>query len=193
VDGARFDAITRSLSEPVRRRRLVVGFVAGALGLVGVRPTDAAACRAPSLVCREHANCCSGRCGPKDRTGRRRCRCQSPHNCPVPDACHEATCAAGVCGTVPVTPVATLADCGGRCDDLSSAAAVTLCSQTVPCPRCADCAALGCAPGGVAGIGPAGIGLYCTVATFDGFCSTFTDCPVGHGCFGVNCLPICTG
>jgi hypothetical protein len=72
MDGSRFDSLTRSLAVSGSRRRLLGGFAAGALGLVGLREVDAA-CRNVGLICRENANCCSGYCGPKDKTGRRRC------------------------------------------------------------------------------------------------------------------------
>lgn len=55
-------------------------------------------CSDAGRTCREHANCCSKLCGPKDATGRRRCLCQSIADCPAPDQCHVATCVAGVCG-----------------------------------------------------------------------------------------------
>jgi hypothetical protein len=75
VDASRFDALTRSLTGTGSRRRLLGGFVAGAIGLAGWRGSDGRTCSARGTVCREHATCCSGLCGEKDRTGRRRCAC----------------------------------------------------------------------------------------------------------------------
>jgi hypothetical protein len=120
LDGSRFDALTRSLSEPGTRRRVLAGIAAGALGLAGLRPAGAVTCRTPGLTCRVDANCCSGLCA-KDATGRRRCRCQSPGDCPLPDACHKATCTAGVCGAVAtvdlLTDPANCGRCGRTCPD----------------------------------------------------------------------------
>ena len=73
MDDRSFDAFARSFARSSRRRlakRLLGGTAAGLLGLVGA-DAAAATCRRPGDVCRENANCCSGSCGPKDRTGRR--------------------------------------------------------------------------------------------------------------------------
>lgn len=198
VDSSRFDDVTRVISASGSRRRLVSSLAAGALGLVWLGRTEAAVCRSVGSVCREHANCCSGRCGAKDRTGRRQCVCQTDADCPgYGDRCREVACENGVCTSDAVTPVVTLADCGGRCNG-ALAASVTLCEQTVTCPECADCFALGCPGGGGGLFGPApGRAIYCLATTAsDGSCgSSSTDCPAGpHVCsFLGNCYPICLG
>src|SRR4051812_8148611 len=73
MDARSFDALAKAVSAPGSRRRLVAGLVAGALGLAGVRPADAVACRGDGAVCREHANCCFKVCSPPDAQHRRRC------------------------------------------------------------------------------------------------------------------------
>jgi hypothetical protein len=123
MDGSRFDDIARSLASPATRRRFFAGLVGSALGLAGFRGVDAAECRAAGRVCSAHATCCSGRCGAKDRTGRRTCACPTgtafcggrcvdpatafqtdPANCGAcgnrcPRAeCLVTTCSGGICG-----------------------------------------------------------------------------------------------
>src|SRR5215208_3192135 len=100
MDGPRFDLLTKQLIASGSRRGLLKGLAAAAVASVLGRTefgADAAACRAPGRTCAEHANCCSGLCGPKDATLRRRCRCASPADCPAPGRCGEAVCADGVC------------------------------------------------------------------------------------------------
>ncbi|MEA2597937.1 MAG: hypothetical protein QOF01_4406 [Thermomicrobiales bacterium] len=119
MDGIRFDALARSLAASGSRRRVVGGFMAAALGLVGLRRAEARACAEVGRVCREHANCCGGLCGPQGTDGRRRCRCRSAEDCPAPvNRCLVATCEAdGVCGTR--TVICTASDqchVAGTCD-----------------------------------------------------------------------------
>jgi hypothetical protein len=105
VDGSRFDLLTRILATSSSRRRLLAGLASGALGLTGVRLADARTCTGLGSVCRAHASCCSGSCGPKDRTGRRRCGCATAADCPAPGPCLDAVCvtATGRCETRPST------------------------------------------------------------------------------------------
>jgi hypothetical protein len=71
----------------------------GALAGVGLRETRAAVLRTLGEICRKNGDCASNLCLPKDRTGRQRCGCVTPADCPAPpDACSVATCSAGVCG-----------------------------------------------------------------------------------------------
>ncbi len=114
MDDVAFDRLAQSLAQSGSRRRLLAGLAAGTLGLAGLGRADAAACRPVGSVCREGAGCCSGNCGPKDRTGRRRCQCGADADCPVPDACHAASCTDGACGVTATVDVATdPAHCGG--------------------------------------------------------------------------------
>jgi hypothetical protein len=165
VDAPRFDAFARSLVSPASRRRLIGGLAAGALGLFGRGGAQARICSAPGTICREHANCCSGLCGPKDRTGRRRCTaCQSAGECPQPaELCEVATCTGGVCGIrpghdenagcfriCPAHDTPCQAGCGTACDCIRSSDGVT----TI----CVD------------------------IDTFIGTCATNADCPDGVYC-----------
>ncbi len=146
MDGSRFDSLTRAFAEPGTRRRLLGGLVAGALGALGLRGTEAATCRAPGSVCREDANCCSKVCGPTNATGRRVCACPSPTvacngacvnpaafqsdpaNCNAcgrrcPGApCMSATCTGGTCGLT-ANPAAN----GRSCDDGNSCTTGSTC------------------------------------------------------------------
>jgi hypothetical protein len=137
MDGRDFDALTRSLSGSGSRRRMVAGLAAGVLGLVGLRSAEAASCRAAGNICRENANCCSGLCGPKDRSGRRRCHCQSLADCPAPDQCRAATCDDGICGEEILVGQDCTADActctaGGSCGGASFA----LCGNSGTVCRC---------------------------------------------------------
>jgi hypothetical protein len=101
MDDSRFDALARSLVAPGSRRRLLAGLAAGALGVIGVGPAGARTCSRNGLVCREHASCCSGYCGPKDAIGRRRCAAPpctpggGPCNLFNPGACCSQVCVNG--------------------------------------------------------------------------------------------------
>src|SRR5262245_15473674 len=85
MDGSRFDHWTRSLA--VSRRGLLRGITAavggGLLGTIGLESVAARTCQSIGTVCRENAVCCTKYCGPKDKTGRRRCQCADPSDCPV--------------------------------------------------------------------------------------------------------------
>jgi hypothetical protein len=112
VDGSRFDALTRSLSVPGSRRRLIVGLAAGALGLTGGRAA-VAACRKSGSVCREHANCCAYRCLARDATGRRRC---------APEGCLYCAGDGGYFTTVDGPPVHRDCQPGTTCRPIGSCA-----------------------------------------------------------------------
>src|SRR5688572_22079944 len=81
MEGQRFDEIARTFAKSSSRREALRRFGAVAAGaglaLLGRGRTEAAACRGEGAVCREHANCCSGTCGPKNQTGRRTCICDA--------------------------------------------------------------------------------------------------------------------
>lgn len=125
MDDIRFDRFVQSLAATGSRRRLLAGVAAGVLGLAGLDRAGARTCSAPGSVCREHATCCSGVCGPKDRSGRRRCQCQSPADCRQPDQCHAATCIDGACGEVILT--------GQTCDDRNVCTTGTVCQANGAC------------------------------------------------------------
>jgi hypothetical protein len=140
MDGTRFDNLARSLAMSGTRRRLLVGFAAGALGIVGFGTTDAAVCRTAGRSCGKDAHCCSGNCT-KDASGRRCCACPPPtaechglcvetataylsdpkncgacgHRCPR-TRCEVATCRGGICGLAP-DPAAVDLSCndGDKC------------------------------------------------------------------------------
>lgn len=76
MDASRFDSLTRNLATSSTRRRILASLAAGVLGLARTDWTGARACASRGAVCRESANCCSGLCGDRDATGRRRCICR---------------------------------------------------------------------------------------------------------------------
>jgi hypothetical protein len=120
-----FDRLTRRMATAPTRRRLIGGLVAGAFGLVGLRSGEARTCTDAGRVCREHAKCCSGLCGPKDATGRRRCGCRTITDCPAASVCWAVACQEGVCVTT-ATP-------GVACDDGDRCTADTRCTATGHC------------------------------------------------------------
>lgn len=133
ADGSRFDALTKSLSVPGTRRRLIGALAAGMLGMVGLRRSDAAACRPVGTICREHANCCSGLCGPNDATGRRRCACRADGDCPPPAVCHAVACQNGDCAVSIVadgTPCSLRGGGQGTCKGGACVAPTTTTSTT---------------------------------------------------------------
>jgi hypothetical protein len=125
MDGSHFDDFTKALLKGLSRRRLVLSLAAGALSLVGNAGAEARACSSTGSVCRENANCCTGFCGAKNATGRRTCQCTTPANCPIPGACHKATCVAGLCRTVVTT--------GVPCDDGNACTLNTTCATDGRC------------------------------------------------------------
>jgi hypothetical protein len=131
MDGARFDRMTRTFAGRTRRSVLKAGvgaLLGGAAGGLGLGRASAALQRAPGDICRKNGDCASGLCGPKDRTGRQRCLCVTPTDCPATDACTLQTCTAGVCGTSPRDCAAEVADqCNdAACDPLTGCYAVPL-------------------------------------------------------------------
>lgn len=96
MDGTRFDALTKVLSAQKSRRAFLATVAASLLGLNRHDPAGARSCTNPGAVCREHANCCSGLCGPRDATGRHRCLCKTAADCP---GANKVCTAAGICAT----------------------------------------------------------------------------------------------
>ncbi|HEY7034765.1 MAG TPA: hypothetical protein VH482_25725 [Thermomicrobiales bacterium] len=178
MDGSRFDALTRLLSIAGSRRRLIAGLAAGAFGLVGAERAEAVACRTPGSLCRENANCCSGVCGPKDRTGRRTCRCRTGADCAAAGASPQRLCADGLCVACPSGDVCA----GGVCPpgDVCAGGACTCTADAAPArPPCgADPACCACLI--TAGCGPAcaNHAINCT----SDLCSDFQNCPNGDEC-----------
>lgn len=113
MDGNRFDEFTKSLAAMRSRRSLLkrFGLITGAAiaSAIGFEPATEAAsvCRSGKKVCRKHDDCCSGTCGPKDRTGRR--RCAAAVTCP--DADGTACCPSGICPQPNLTSIC----CGHTC------------------------------------------------------------------------------
>jgi hypothetical protein len=131
MDDSRFDQLTRSLA--ISRRQALRGLVGavggGVLVAVGLGSAAARSCGAPGRICREHANCCSNVCGPKNRSGRRLCQCATAADCPAPSGpCTTATCAGGACGTAVAVGVAC--DDGNPCTTNDTCAADGQCRGT---------------------------------------------------------------
>jgi hypothetical protein len=159
MDGVRFDTFTRAFGTSGSRRRVLTGLVSGALGLMGLRAADARRCSTAGEICREHANCCSGVCGEKDRTGRRRCQCASAADCPAPqNGCERATCEAGVCGIDGQGPIL-----------LSNGTCATSC---VPTGTAANCPCLACIAER----------NFCGSQVTENLCLTDNDCLPGSFC-----------
>lgn len=114
METARFDDLARFLAIS-SRRSLLGGLAGGALGLLGIHSGAAAICRDSGAVCREHANCCSGVCGPKHRLGRRTCIEICPYPCNV----------AADCGDPQYNACLTVQDGGATC----GFTAITRCFQ----------------------------------------------------------------
>jgi hypothetical protein len=192
VDGSRFDALTRSLSQPGRRRRVLAGLAAGALGLAGRGRADAVVCRPPGQLCRENANCCSRTCG-TDAAGRRTCQqCRSRTDCPAPGACRTVDCVDGACTESPVT--------GGACTPAGGGTGVceggTCVAQACPVPSsCGNTQICGSFPcicaatteGDRACVNS--LSLYAPCAS-SGDCRAGQRCLVGS-CFGNICQSVC--
>jgi hypothetical protein len=186
VDGSRFDALTRSLSAPGTRRRVIAGLAAAALAACGVRGAEAA-CRPGGAACRENANCCSGMCS-KNARGRRTCLPEGAA-CPLPGGdfgilrggacvgtrggCRRGSqdgavvCPdGGACGEIPICDVTVE---GALVCDAGVAAFPGGCVPENECEETADCpATAACVVGTVCdtpicvvlcGVGPTGAGV----------------------------------
>lgn len=197
MDGSHFDALTRSLTEPGTRRRLVGGLVAGALGFVGVRGASARACTGTGTVCRENADCCTGSCGPRDRTGRRRCACQADEQCPAGWVCGEGSCRDVCADRAAGAACATGKVCsGGGCVGNGVCTAGTGTGGGCGSAACGDTS--GCITTTEGAFVCVNSGFAC--ADMPGCPSGSADCPPGSACLttlcpnGLNrCVPICTG
>jgi hypothetical protein len=210
MDGLRFDTITRSLSQPNSRRRILSGLAAGILGLVSTRGAETASCRAAGSVCREHSNCCSGSCG-KDARGRLRCQCQGPSDCPPARTCQQALCSGGGCVTAPLADgTACTANTGGSGTCVSGSCIDRQGTCSVGADMCAGSGGSGCngTTNGICFCATTAEGTTACVSndpsTICGTCVTSADCgdeavcvrDTGTGCgcdTGVGfCEPYCS-
>lgn len=142
MDGKHFDQITKAFAEPGSRRSLLrrgLGAVlGGALVGAGLDRAHAAALRAPGQVCRKNGDCASGMCGPRDTTGRGRCLCDGPEDCPSPiDKCKPAVCLPdGTCGSeTTFCDPSDLCKINHRCDPNTGQCVFTpvVCDDNNPC------------------------------------------------------------
>src|SRR5262249_4612677 len=124
------------------------------------------------------ADCCTGVCGPKNPTGRRRCLCRTADDCrALPQRCHATTCEAGLRVKVVTT--------GAPCDDGNPCTTDDVCGRDgvcrgtpVACPEGLTCCGGACKKGGNA---PCATGAEC--------CSGL--CLEGAGGSFMECCPLC--
>jgi hypothetical protein len=187
MDGDRFDELARRLGS-AKSRRSVCKAAAVALAasvLPGLRRADAAAAkRVTGDICTKDSECVTGLCGKADKTGRRRCSCTDPSQCPgKPPLCLPGVCTAGICGV------------GGPPSFQSDPANCGACGNA--CGGSATCSAGAC----VCGQGQKACGTVCIDAST---CCTPSDCPdpdngsatCVNGVCGIQCDPgfgNCTG
>lgn len=104
MDGSRFDRLTKALAGATRRELLKTAasaLVGCALAGASFNRVEAHVLRTAGEICRKNGDCASGTCLPPDKTGRRRCACTNPADCPPPaagDVCRTTVCTAGTCG-----------------------------------------------------------------------------------------------
>jgi hypothetical protein len=229
MDGSRFDALARSLAGGASRRGFVGRLLGLGAGLAGIRAT-AAACPPGRVSSRGRCLCrrtgrpptygiCPCPQGQTDTGDGRGClACRADGDCDVSDGCTDHGCVNGACATTTqangtccpagrcqggacASIVATLTECGGRCDCSAPEcpgtpvpATLEVCGIEVTCPSCADCAALGCPGGSRTFFGPA---AYCVAA--GGFVIPVAgSCPPGtlldpSSPGGNKCKAICQG
>ena len=127
MESSRFDRLTKELAGARSRRALLSGAVAAALSAVpGI--ALAGSKRASGEICRKSSDCLSNQCSQPDKTGRKRCLCTTPAECPQPKAseCSTATCLAGVCGIAP-------ANVGQPCDSSNKCITGATCTNQGIC------------------------------------------------------------
>jgi hypothetical protein len=119
----------------------------------------------------------------------------------------EKWCDAGSCEPIPDDALATLAECGGRCDcppdpapnacgGTRIRANTAICGKTLDCLNCADCeAAPNTCDNNTKLDGPEGFFEYCINSLTADFCSSGSQCPDPdtQGCGGSHCWNICYG
>lgn len=200
MDPQRFDALARDLATRGSRRRFVAALMAGTLGFLRLDRGDARTCSGPDTICRENATCCSGICGQRDASGRRRCVCAAPtvacdgacvdpatayqsdpRNCGACDRrcpsgqCQKPICTNGVCGLAP-NPSAT----GRPCDDGNLCTVNDVCrgdgtclGSTVTCQPLNQCYSATC---------DNAMGNCVQTALTGPACSTGDPCQTGETC-----------
>jgi hypothetical protein len=192
VDGNRFDELTRGIASSGSRRKLLGGLAGVVLGALGVGTAAARTCSETGRVCREHADCCSKLCGPKNATGRRTCSCQVAGDCPAPPRCRQAVCNAGICGTT-VTVNAS-------CNDNNPCTSNDVCNASGQCVGTPVGNGTACTVGGQAGtcsggdcVPCAGPGGACPNGTGD-CCGAIGElvCPEGTCCIPSGSARSCT-
>ncbi|MCC6791070.1 MAG: hypothetical protein IT336_05265, partial [Thermomicrobiales bacterium] len=197
MDGKDFDAFTRRLAAGCSRRGLLRAGLAFAGAAVGHRlagaEVGAATLRSPGQICRTNGECASGNCGPKDRTGRSRCLCGGPGDCPQPpagDPCRSATCSPNGQCTIVVNTGTPCGD-GNACIQNPTCQADGTCVGTpVVCTPLDQCHVAGtCDPAtGLCSNPAADFGTLCD----DGnACTTGDKCVLGE-CIGTSiiCEPV---
>lgn len=202
MDGTRFDTLARQIATRGSRRRLLGGLLAGAFSLHASEQVDAVTCRSTGDICREHANCCSGTCGPKDSRGRRTCQCDRDNDCPTPSAtCRNVACRARVCVETPAPavscvvgempdwsacsatcgfgmqtrarPILTPASCGGTCVNVSEARTCT----GIICGACSEDEQDECSTATLKGGGQL---CASSLGSNNQCCSSSADCPSAY-------------
>lgn len=192
-----FDALAKELAGTGTRRSLLrtlgrSAFLAVAVGgpigtTLRSRSSGAATCRAGGEICREHANCCSGTCGPKDSVGRRRCTCGANLT-----ACGTQCCSAGqIClngscrqptPTATTTPAPPIV-CGDTTCATGEACADGRCFLTNPnCAGCSNCWAPTITGGDARFCTP------CDDICAGQDCTTTSQCGAGEFCASVRCV-----
>ena len=127
MDGMRFDALTRSLTTVVSRRRVLWrgGLGAAIVGL-GFAGPAAAACRGGDQTCRRNGQCCSGKC-------RANGTCKPAAVGQPCDAGQGADCRSGVCGCTREDTSGKPIDCTCRRATCSPKGANPGCAETADC------------------------------------------------------------
>lgn len=78
MERSQFDCLAKTIATAGSRRRVIAAALGGALGLIGVTSSGAAAqCRATGVVCGKNADCCTGGCSTQKNGRRVCCACAS--------------------------------------------------------------------------------------------------------------------
>ncbi len=129
MDGNRFDALTRSLSNETSRRRVLKGLLGGAAGgalsLAGLRRAGATHGRPAGATCIRNEHCASGLCDPQTR----RCTCPG-----------GTTACGGTCVSTACPAGATLSNASCQCvctatgqPPCGTGAAAVCCAEDLGC------------------------------------------------------------
>lgn len=183
MDGSGFDDLARRIGRRLTRREWIAA--AGAAIVFGRSNVEAAACREQGVTCREHANCCSGLCSPKDARGRRLCGSVCTPNggtCISGEECCNRSCYRGACELVPTGQLCTTdPECSsGNCQLYDNGSYCTANSVGGTCQVNDDCIGANCAAG------------TCACSPANGTCGQASDCCSGP-CYQGTCRYIPTG